>query len=298
MDIKQLRHVIAIAEAKSFTLAAQRLHIAQPALSIAIKKLENQLGMPIFIRNEKHIQLTQEGQVLLQHAYRVVQQMQDAATAMDELKGLQKGEVRIGVPGMLGSYFFPELLMGFRRRYPTLKLTVVEAGTHSLRQMLLDGELDLAVINDRDVPDSLDTTHLISSQMVAVVATDHPLAKHSTLDYHTFFAHELIMFRPGYFHRDYLDQVCDTHAMTPKLSLETNLLAMILNIVRHGFAISALLDMVTEHESGIVGIPFTQPIKLDISIAWRKEGYLSLADRAFIDYVQQHNPSAQPSMTS
>lgn len=293
MDIKQLRYFIAVAEAGSFTLAAQELHIAQPALSIAIKKLEHHLSMPLFVRGEKRIQLTQEGQVLLTHAHRVVQQMRDTATAMDELKGLQKGEVRIGVPGMLGSYFFPDLLMGFRRRYPDLKLTIIEAGTHSLRKMLLESDLDLAVITASDVPSSLETMPLISSQMVAVVSEEHPLAGCQTLDYQTFFDHELIMFRPGYFHRDYLDQICHQYAINPKLSLETNLLAMILNIVRHGVAISALLEMVTEHEHGIVGIPFTQPINLDISMAWRKGGYLSLADRAFIDYIKTHNPSTQ-----
>lgn len=288
MDIKQLRYFISVAEQQNFTRAARKLHIAQPALSIAIKKLEASIGLPLFDRNERQVHLTQEGQQLLTHAYRIIQQVHDAETAMAELRGLQKGEVRVGVPGMLGSYFFPSILMGFKSKYPELKLVVVEAGTQSIRQMLLDGELDIGVIHNQDVPPALETKHLLYSQMVAVTATDHPLATRDTISFNAFFNEELVMFKKGYFHRDFIDKICSIHKITPQLSFETNLLAMILNIVRHGFAITALLELVTEHEPGLVPIPFEEPVTLDIAMAWRKQGYLSLADRAFIDFVQNN----------
>lgn len=288
MDIKQLRYFVMVAEQQNFTRAARKLNIAQPALSIAIKKLENSIGLPLFDRNERQVHLTHEGQILMTHAHRIIQQVKDAETAMAELRGLQKGEVRVGVPGMLGSYFFPSILMGFKSKYPDLKLSVVEAGTQSIRQMLLDGQLDIGVIHNQDVPPALQTAHLISSQMVAVTSTDHPLADRQSISFREFFNEELVMFKKGYFHREFIDRICATHKITPQLSFETNLLAMILNIVRHGFAITALLELVTQHEPGLVPIPFEEPVTLDIAMAWRKQGYLSLADRAFIDFVQDN----------
>ncbi|WP_164072502.1 LysR family transcriptional regulator, partial [Poseidonibacter lekithochrous] len=90
-----------------------------------IKKLEQQLELDLFHRNERKITLTHEGEVLLQHAKIILQQLKDANIAMAELRGLEKGEVRLGVPSMLGSYFFPQILMGFKSRYPNLKLTMV-----------------------------------------------------------------------------------------------------------------------------------------------------------------------------
>ncbi|WP_028025264.1 LysR family transcriptional regulator [Enterovibrio calviensis] len=288
MDVRQLRYFACVAEQRSFTRAARKLHIAQPALSIAIKKLESSIGLNLFDRNERQVHLTHEGKLLLPHAHRILQMMEDANTEMAELRGLQKGEVRVGVPGMLGSYFFPSILMGFKSKYPDLKLSVVEAGTQSIRQMLLDGELDIGVIHSQNVPAALDTSHLITSQMVAVTSTDHPLAAKRSISFRSFFDEELVMFKKGYFHREFIDQICTSHKITPNLSFETNLLAMILNIVRHGFAITALLELVTEHEPGLVAIPFEEPVTLDISMAWRKHGYLSLADRAFIDFVQQN----------
>ncbi|WP_036830295.1 LysR family transcriptional regulator, partial [Photobacterium sanctipauli] len=116
-----------LAECGNFTKAAQVLHIAQPALSIAIKKFEEQLGITLFDRNDRRVVLTPEGEVLLHHAKLILQNVQDATTAMEELKGLTIGEVKLGVPSSLGSYYLPEILMGFKSQYPDLKLTIVEA---------------------------------------------------------------------------------------------------------------------------------------------------------------------------
>ncbi|WP_256383932.1 LysR family transcriptional regulator [Photobacterium toruni] len=287
MDTRLLTYFTQLAETKNFTRAAKQLHIAQPALSIAIKKLEQELELTLFYRNERKVTLTQEGEVLLIHAKQILQKIDDATLAMKELRGLEKGEVRFGVPSMLGSYFFPQILMGFKSHYPNLKLTIVEAGTQSIRQMLLDGELDLGVIINQAVPESLQTEHLLRSQMVAVVSEQHDFANKQELSFDDFFGQELVAFKPGYFHREMLDLVCEQYNLTPNISFETNLLPMILQIIRHDFAITALLELVTEHEAHLIPIPFAEPIQLDLAMAWRKQGYLSLADRTFIEYVKQ-----------
>ena len=289
MNTRLLTYFVKLVETENFTRAAEQLHIAQPALSVAIKKLEQQLDLPLFHRNERKVTLTHEGEVLLEHARLILQQINDANIAMAELKGFEKGEVKLGVPSMLGSYFFPEILMAFKRKYPNLKLTIIEAGTQSIRQMLLDGELDLGVIHNEDVPKRLETEHLVTSQMVAVVSEQHPLASQSCIKFKDFFKEDLVMFKAGYFHREFIDEICEKYHFKPKISFETNLLPMMLNIVRHDFSISALLELVTEHEKGVVAIPFEEPVHLNIAMAWRKNGYLSLADRAFLEFVNEYS---------
>ncbi|ELR64823.1 Cys regulon transcriptional activator CysB [Photobacterium marinum] len=286
MNIRQLTYFVTLAETANFTRAAERLNIAQPALSVAIKKLEGQLELPLFHRNERKVVLTHEGETLLTHARLILQQVKDANIAMAELKGLEKGEVRLGLPSMLGSYYFPEILMGFKSRYPNLKLTIVEAGTQSIRKMLLNGELDLGIIHNADVPEHLETEHLLSSQMVAVVSKDSELTQQESITFSEFFKHELVMFKEGYFHREFIDSVCLQHGFEPHIAFETNLLQMILKIVRNDFAITALLEMVTEHEKDVVAVPFTDRVDLEIAIAWRKNGYLSIADRAFMEFLK------------
>ncbi|MCG3723848.1 LysR family transcriptional regulator [Vibrio cincinnatiensis] len=288
METRHLKHFLAVAEWQNFTHAAQQLHIAQPALSISIKKFEQQLGVTLFKRDDRKVTLTHEGQVLLEHAKRIYQQIEDAQLAIDELKGLVKGEVRLGAPSMMGSYFFPQIVMAFKSHFPQLKMTVIDAGTQSIRKMLLSGELDIGVILNQDVPDDLEVDPLLSSQMVAVVGPKHELAEQSVIDFQQFFSHELVMFKPGYFHREFIDHICKKYQHTANISFETNLLPMILSIVKHEYAITALLELVTDNEAEVRAIPFHPPVWLDLALAWRKDAYLSNADRTFIEFVKQY----------
>jgi len=289
MDTRLLKYFVAVAEHQNITHAAKALHIAQPALSVAIKKLESQLELELFRRNERKIALTHEGEVLLTHAKLILQQLDDATLAMKELRGLEKGEVRLGVPSIMGTYYFPDVLMAFKSRYPKLKLTMVEAGAQSIQKMLLDGEIDLGITQVRNLPEELDSDHLLRSQMVAVVSPEHEFSTKETLSFKEFFSQELVMFKQGYFHRERLDSICKQENLTADFSFETNLLPVILKIVKRDFAISALLELATENEPDIVSIPFSEPIFLDISIAWRKKGYLSRADRTFLEFVKQNH---------
>jgi LysR family transcriptional regulator, cyn operon transcriptional activator len=288
MDIRQLRHFVAVAKLGSFTAAAKELNIAQPALSISIKKFEHQLGVMLFKRDDRKVTVTHEGAVLHEHALRILQQINDAQLAIEEIKGLVKGEVRLGTPSMMGSYFFPNIVMAFKSKFPHLKMTVIEAGTQSVRKMLLAGELDIGVIHNHDVPVDLEVDHLITSQMVAVVGRQHELASRETLNFEQFFAHDLVMFKPGYFHREFIDDVCKKYQLRANISFETNLLPMILSIVKHEFAITALLELVTDNEPDVKAIPFAPKVHLDLALAWRKEGYLSHADRTFIEFVKKY----------
>jgi len=288
LESKPLRHFLAVAEHGNFTHAAKALHIAQPALSISIKKLEQSLELSLFRRGDKSVTLTQEGQALYEHAKRIAQQFADAELAMNELKGLEKGEVRLGAPSMMGSYFFPQILMAFKSQFPKLKLTLIDAGTESIRKMLLNGELDIGVINDANVPSDLETDHLLDSEMLAVVGVRHELAQKESIEFEEFFQEDLILFKPGYFHRDFIDGVHEQHGFDMNIAFESNLLPMILSIVKQEFAITALLELVTQHEKEVVGVPFNPPVKLKLALAWRKEGYLSKADRTFIDFVKRY----------
>ena len=177
INTRQLKHFITVAKVANFTNAAQQLHIAQPALSISIKKFEQQLGVQLLKRDDRNISLTDEGKVLYEHAIRIIQKIENAELAIDEMKGLMKGEVRLGMPSMMGSYFFPPIIMAFKNKYPHLKISIVDAGIQSVRKMLLAGDLDVGVILEENVPDSLEIAPLFSSQMVATVGNGHPLAK-------------------------------------------------------------------------------------------------------------------------
>ncbi|OZG72090.1 LysR family transcriptional regulator [Hahella sp. CCB-MM4] len=285
MDVKPLRYFLEVARQSSFTRAAEMLGVAQPAVSMSIRKLEQDLGITLFQRADRKVALTDEGLRLYEHAEKIVRAVDDAELEMRELKGLSKGEVRVGIPSMLGSYYFPPILMAFRYRHPTLNLEVIEGGTWQLQQMLEQGLLDLGVIVAEDVPELLEARPLIREEMLVTVDESHPFALLDKVTPEAFFAEELVMFKEGYFHRKVVDRLAKTTGFTPNIGFETNLIPLIKSIIKQGFGISTLLAMVVAEDRDLVTRSFDPPIWLDLNIAWRKDGYLSKANRAFLDFL-------------
>jgi DNA-binding transcriptional LysR family regulator len=285
MDLRQLRYFLAVADCGSFSEAARRLHIAQPAISTTVRKLENELELRLLHRGDNGVTRTAEGEALARHARRLLSQLADAELEMRELKGLTKGEVRVGLPSMLGSYYFPPLLMGFNHRYPDLKLTVVEAGARSLQQSILDGTLDLGVIVADEVPENLEARHFAREEMVACAAPDHPFASRGSISTEDLFDQDLVLFKTGYFHREFIDRIGQESGREPHVVFETNLIGLSKAIVAQGFAVTTFLRRVVEDDPRLVAIAFDPPVFLDVSMAWKQDGYLSQADRAFLDYV-------------
>ena len=285
MDIKPLRYFLAVARLSSFTRAAESLGIAQPAVSMAIRKLEEDLALTLFHRADRKVALTDEGERLYTHAEKIIRALDDAELEMQELKGLTRGEVRVGIPSMLGSYYFPPILMAFRHRYPTLNLEVIEAGTWQLQQMLEQGELDLGVIVVESVPEMLEARPILREEMLVTVDQNHPFAALANITAEQFFEEELVMFKEGYFHRRVVDRLAKQTGYVPKIGFETNLIPLIKSIIKHGFGISTLLAMVVAEDRDIVTRSFNPPIWLDLNIAWRKDGYLSKANQAFLEFL-------------
>jgi DNA-binding transcriptional LysR family regulator len=287
MDLKQLRYFKTVVEAGGFSAASRLLHVAQPSLSIAVRKLEQELELTLLHRGERTITPTVEGEVLLDHARKLLELAEAAELEMRELRGLAKGEVRLGIPSMLGSYFFPPILMGFKHRYPELRLSVFEQGTRRLQQMIREGELDLGVVVADSPPEDLETRLLTREEMVACVPADHPFAERQSISIEDFFSQELVVFKPGYFLREFVDRFSEQEQQGPRIAFETNLIPLTKAIVRQGFGITTFLRMVLENEpvDGLVAVSFDEPVFLDLSLAWKRGGYLSRADRAFVDYI-------------
>ncbi|MFZ1342142.1 LysR family transcriptional regulator [Thiothrix eikelboomii] len=288
MDLRQLRYFHEIVRLGSFTRAAEVLQIAQPAVSVAIRKLEAELELQLFQRHDRKVSLTAEGERLWVHAQRILQAVDDARLEMQELKGLSKGAVRVGITGMMGSYYFPPILMAFRHRYPHLSLQVIEGGTWQLQQMLEHAELDLAVIVREFLPTELEARVILREEMRVVVACEHPLAQQTTVSIKDFFKEELVLFRNGYFHRKLVDRLAAEAGVQPVIGFETNLIPLIKSIIKQGFGISTLLAMAVADDPDLVDLPFTEPVYLDLCIAWRRNGYLSKANQAFVDFLLEN----------
>lgn len=290
MDIRQLQFFMEIVRHNNFTRAAEQLRVAQPAVSMAMKKLEEELDLVLFNRQEKKISLTAEGEIFLQHARRILEEVRSTEMEMEELRGLARGEVRVGIPPMLSAYFFPQIISDFSARYPDLHLAVSGEGATRIQKMITQGDLDMGVIAGESFPEALEVRRFLREEVVICVPKGHPLAARKSLTMDEFTKQPLIFYKEGYYLRELIFDVLKESGHTPDIKFESNLYSLIQSLVRKGLGISVFLSMVVAGDDDLQAISFDPPIYLDLLIAWKKRGYLSRANRAFVDFLLERSP--------
>jgi DNA-binding transcriptional LysR family regulator len=181
IELRHLRYFVAVAEELHFGRAALRLHLAQPPLSQQIRKLEEILGHPLFLRTSRAVKLTSAGEVFLERARRTLLNVQED---MDEARSIGRGEegfLRVGFIGSAMLTSLPAMLGRYRRLYPKVNLQLHESYTSALMQKLLKGELDAAFLRDADHVPELKMEPVFSEPFIAVLPKKHPLARHKSI---------------------------------------------------------------------------------------------------------------------
>src|SRR5688572_25291451 len=146
MELHQLQYFAAVARHLHFTRAAAELHVAQPSVSQQVRKLEAELGVPLFHRMKRAVGLPPAGEALLPWALRVLGDVDRARAEIQELAGLQRGRLAVGAPPSVSTVVLPPALGAFHARHPGVSITLREAGSGDLVRLLAQGELDLAII--------------------------------------------------------------------------------------------------------------------------------------------------------
>ncbi len=285
MDLRQLKAFIEVAKALNFTRAAEALSIAQPAVSMSIGKLEEELDLVLFNRQGRQISLTTEGEVFLRHAKKILVDISVAEIEMNELKELSSGEVRIGIPPMMSSYYFPRVIRDFHTEYPYLQLTVMGEGAGHIQRQISSGEIDLGVIAGDKVPEGLASKCFLREEIVACVPSDHQFARRSDIRLEELLSEPLILFKQGYYMRELTDNLQRGLPQKPQVVFETNLFSLVRSLVGEGVGASTLLRMVVADDSMVAAVSFDPPLYLDLHIAWKEDGYLSRANRAFLNFL-------------
>src|SRR5262245_44700454 len=184
MELRQLAYFVAVAEEAHFTRAAARLSVAQPAVSQQIRRLERELGEPLFIRDRRTVSLTRAGTVFLPRARDALAVADSARVAIAEMRGLLSGNLVIGTVQNLPDRRLPGLLGTFHRQHPRVELTLLEDKTDALLEALFSGSLDAAVIGQGpygELPGDLQSLLIAHEMVVVAVYPGHRLAKRSAV---------------------------------------------------------------------------------------------------------------------
>jgi len=287
MDLRKLEIFVRVAQLGNFSQAAGSLHMAQPAVSIAVRKLEEELDTRLFDRSGRRARLTAEGRRVLQRARRVLSEVEELQRATSAMKGLLVGELSIASPSMLATYFLPDLLSGFLSEHPGLQASVTQAGTTAVEQLLREDAIEVGVTTSGDpgaVPE-LDLVPLISEQVVLCMASGHPWAERSQIPIRDLHESPMVVYESGYFIRSKLDELCADAGITPDYRMQSNFLPLLVRMVKQGLGTTVGLQVMADEETGIVGVPLSPPTRLAMSLAKRRGRSISRANQAFLDWV-------------
>ncbi|KLT67940.1 LysR substrate-binding domain-containing protein [Flavobacterium sp. ABG] len=283
MEIYQLHYFIKTAEVLHFTKAAELCYVTQSGLSQQIKKLEEELGMPLFVRIGKKVQLTEAGSVFLIHAKQVIENVQNGKQAIDDLNDMIGGELRLGVTYIFGLLILP-VINSFAKRYQNLKIVVEYGTTEALEQKLMKNELDLVlVISSHEIGLPIQKVPLFTSQMVMVVSKSHPLAILDKIAFKKIEEIPLILPGKGSNSREFVEGLFLKHNMKPKIAIELNSIHALLQMVENSDWATIVAEKALKGWDNLKSIVITGvPTKRD-SFMLTMGGYQKKAVKLFME---------------
>ena len=242
MEFRQLRYLVALADECHFTRAAAREHIAQPALSQQISRLETEVGLALVERTTRRVALTAAGELLVARARHILAELDAAQSELQTLAGVQGGRLSVGALHTMGPVDLSLLLASFHRNHPAVELTVREQSSEELADMLREDVIDLAFLSvtERIQSRGLELHRLVTEELVAVLPTQHPLAGRDGVSLRELADDPFISFRAGSRLRELLDSGAAAAGFEPRIALESNESRRIRSLVSGGLGVAIL----------------------------------------------------------
>jgi DNA-binding transcriptional LysR family regulator len=278
MELRHLRYFIAVADELNFSRAAERLQIAQPPLSQQIQALESELGVKLFDRKKRPIQVTLAGQAFLEEARLTLANLEQAIHKTQRIHQGELGHLTVGFTSSMANGILPNILRTFREHYPEINLILREESSGSQIQRLRDHQTDIAfVYQTPDLAEANDLKMILLSQqaLVAVLPEYHPLAAQSTISLIDLADEEFVMplhsVVSGLSEQIYC--LCTQAGFLPKVAQEAIFMVTILGLVAGEIGISILPSSVQNlKREGVTYRPIQEkPIANPLAIVWRQD---------------------------
>jgi LysR family transcriptional regulator for metE and metH len=258
LNISLLQLIQTLVEEHTLTRTAQRLHLTQSALSHQLRNLEESLGIEIFHRLGKRMQLTQAGERLLRTAQTVLTELQSVEEDIRKLTEGRTGAIRFSTECYTCYHWLPPLIERYRRHFPQIDVQIVAEATQRPGQALLDGRLDLAIMHNPEQNDRMQYHPLFQDELVAIVPPDHPFAERKTLQPADFADQHIILYSTE--NNSFLHTFLYPAGVHPKRLSEVPLTEAIIGLVKSGLGVSVLAQWAVAPDVAtgtIAAIPLT-----------------------------------------
>lgn len=284
ITLKQLRTFVAVAESGRFRLAAETVNLTQSAVSILIKELEGQLGVSLFDRHTRFVGLTDAGRRLLPLAIDILDRVNGAVDSMIDISALKSGRVTVASAVVLAATYLPGRIAGFMRKYPDIRIDLRDVSEDEIRQLLMDGEADIAIGTSRFLEHEINEHELFVDHLALFCPADHPLAGKQTIGWADFDNQAFIALTPENPMQRRIDDLMEMHGVTTRRQFSVRFSTTLLALVNEGLGIG-ILPSGSKGLSPMVNIvmrPITdQAIPRNVVALTLRERALSPAARSF-----------------
>jgi DNA-binding transcriptional LysR family regulator len=289
VELKSLRAFVEVVRQGGFSQAARTVFATQPTVSKAVKQLEEDLGVPLLDRIGHRSELTPAGRIVYRRALAMLAEREDLLGELDELRGLKRGSLRLGLPLLGSSILFAPVFVTFRSRYPGIEISLIEYGSKRLEEILLAGEIDLAAAL---VPSSqvFDWQPVVSEPLMVLLPRDHPLAGRERLGLVDLREDPFILFEAGFGLNQVILDACKQRGFTPREAARSGQVDFIVELVAAGLGIAFLPRTMAGQRAhpGITQVLLEEPLtQWEMCLIWRRGGYLSHAARAWLEIARE-----------
>lgn len=289
MKIRDFKYIVAAADLKNFTKAAEKCNVSQPTLSAQIKKVENMLGVKIFERGKKEVRVTDEGTSIVAAARRVLAEVEGLYEIGQMSQGPLSGKIRIGGFPTLAPYLFPKIVPQIRTHCPDLRLILIEEKTDVLIRKLKLGELDMAFLALPVYEADLESRHLFDDPFYIATPEDHALSHCSQIGQEALGEHKLLLLGEGHCLRDQSMDICKRYRVSEDADCRTTSLEILRQMVKAGTGITFMPEIAIrdEEDSSIKYIPIKNPAPhRNIGLVWRKSSTRKETIEAIYDAIK------------
>ena len=291
MDVRDLQVFLSVAKHLNYTRAAEEVNLSQPSVSVRMRQLERDLGSTLFEQLGKKISLTEGGQLLIPFATRVLAAMSDARHAIDELKGLERGALRIGASTTPGMYLIPRTIAHFKKRYPKIEVHLAVKDTRQIEEGVIRNEFDFGFVGGHLAGDEVDVLPWITDELILVVPLDHRLARKRSVSAQDLTSEKFIFREQGSATR----AVVATHLRRLRVDAEAVMEIenpeSVKKAVQNGLGIAFISGFAAATDlkaKTMVAVKIRNvEIRRELKIVYRKDKHLSRAAQTFIDMARK-----------
>lgn len=292
ISIKQVKAFVNVAACGNYAEAAERMHLSQPALSIAIRNLEQSIGGEVFSRSTRKVELTPEGEAFFPVAKRLLQDWEEACSDLNNLFSLQKGKLSVAVMPSYASTLLPEHLKSFHELHPNISLSIQDIVMESVFAAVLAGRAELGITFESESMDGLEFVPLFEDDFVLICPEGHPLAASRSVTWQQIEQFPFIAMNWGSTLRRWIDEVCAKRGIQLNTVAEGGQLVMLGELVAVGLGVSVVpaLTQAQMMSKGLACVPLRHSgLKKQVGVVRKQRGALSVAAEAFLTMLQSHS---------